>query len=147
MILCSRPNRTEEGVMKTAAIVIAAVIAGLAALGTIPAAAQLGGAGTSVTGTAGGPNPSGAGPTRRELPLAVRQFRDRPFGSMGTGSIMGATGTDAAMGTGGSIGTGTGHGTGIGMDTGPGMAMSNTGYRFSPVASPTNPRPLGVTAE
>ena len=105
-----------------------------------PAVAQLGGVGTSTTGTAGGPNPSGAGPTRREPPPAIREFRDRAFGSMGTGSIMGSTGTDSALGTGGSIGSGTGHGTAIGMDTGFGMDLGTTGYRTSPNASPTNPR-------
>ena len=107
-----------------------------------PAAAQLGGSGTSVTGSAGGPNPQGAVPTRRTVSPEIRDFRDRPFGSMATGTVMGATGTDSAMGTGGSIGTGTGHGTGIGYVTGPGQDLGSTGYRFSPTASPTNPLPV-----
>lgn len=113
-----------------------------------PAAAQLGGTGTSVTGTAGGPNPSGSGAARRDLSPAVRDFRDRPFGSMATGTVMGSTGTDSAMGTGGSIGTGTGHGSGVGIVTGPGQDLGSTGYRFSPVASPTSPAPVegGSTA-
>lgn len=106
------------------------------------ALAQLGGIGSSVTGTAGGPNPSGAGPTRREVSPAIRDFRDRPFGSMGTGTIMGSAGTFSAMGTGGSIVSGTGHGTGIGIDSGFGQDVGTTGYRFSPNASPTNPAPL-----
>jgi len=122
--------------MKTLLMAIATTL-----LVTSPALAQLGGVGTSTTGTAGGPNPAGAGPTRREPPPAIREFRDRPFGSMGTGSIMGSTGTDSAFGTGGSIGSGTGHGTGIGFDTGFGMDLGTTGYRISPNASPTNPRP------
>ena len=122
--------------MKTLLMTIATTL-----LVTSPALAQLGGVGTSTTGTAGGPNPSGAGPTRREPPPAIREFRDRPFGSMGTGSIMGARGTDSALGTGGSIGSGTGHGTGIGFDTGFGMDLGTTGYRISPKASPTSPRP------
>ena len=117
------------------------VIATTAVLAT-PAAAQLGGSGTSIGGTAGGPNPSGAGPTRREVSPAVRDFRDRPFGSMATGTIMGSTGTDSAMGTGGSIGTGTGHGSGIGIVTGPGQDLGTTGYQLSPTASPTSPTPV-----
>lgn len=110
--------------MKT---LLAAMIATL--LCASPALAQLGGTG---------------GPTRRDSPPTIRDVRDRPFGSMGTGSIMGSTGTDSAFGTGGSIGTGTGQGSGIGTDTGPGM-YGGTGYRFSPNASPTNPAPLDVT--
>lgn len=115
---------------------------GLSVLVSAPAAAQLGGIGTSITGTAGGPNPGGAGPTRREVSPTIRDFRDRPFGSMGTGTIMGSTGTDSAMGTGGSIGNGTGHGSGIAIDTGPGIDLGSTGYRLSPNASPTNPAPM-----
>jgi hypothetical protein len=107
-----------------------------------PVFAQLGGSGTSVTGSAGGPNPQGAGPTRRTVSPEIRDFRDRPFGSMATGTVMGATGTDSAMGTGGSIGNGTGHGAGIGYLTGPGQDLGSTGYRFSPNASPTNPLPV-----
>jgi hypothetical protein len=122
--------------MKTLLVAIAMML-----LVTTPALAQLGGVGTSTTGTAGGPNPSGAGPTRREPPPAIREFRDRPFGSMGTGSIMGSTGTISALGTGGSIGNGTGQGTAIGLDSGLGMDLGTTGYRISPNASPTNPRP------
>ena len=80
-----------------------------------------------------------AGPTSPEAASATRAFRDRPFGSMATGSVMGATGTDSALGTGGSIGTGTGHGAGIGTDTGLATDLGSTGYRFSPNASPTNP--------
>ena len=64
---------------------------------------------------------------------------------MGTGSILGSTGTDSALGTGGSIGSGTGQGTAIGFDTGLGMDMGSTGYRVSPNASPTNPRPQEPT--
>ena len=63
-------------------------------------------------------------------------------GRMGTGTVMGATGTDSAMGTGGSIATGTGHGAGVGYVTGPGQDLGSTGYRFSPTASPTNPLPV-----
>jgi hypothetical protein len=121
--------------------ILAAVIA-VTVLVSTPASAQLSGSGTSITGTAGGPNPGGAGPTRRDVSPAIRDFRDRAFGSMGTGTIMGSTGTDSAMGTGGSIGSGTGHGSGIGMDTGPGKDLGSTGYRFSPAASPTNPPPM-----
>lgn len=121
--------------------ILLALIATTVVLAT-PAAAQLGGSGTSITGSAGGPNPSGAGQARRELSPAVRDFRDRPFGSMATGTVMGSTGTDSAMGTGGSIGTGTGHGSGIGIVTGPGQDLGTTGYRFSPVASPTSPAPI-----
>ena len=108
---------------------------------TTEAAAQLGGVGTSTTGTAGGPNPSGAGPTRREVSPVIRDFRDRPFGSMGTGTVMGSIGTDSALGTGGSIANGTGHGSGIAIDSGMGKDLGSTGYRFSPSASPTNPAP------
>ena len=120
--------------------VLIAAIAATALLVT-PAAAQLSGSGTSIGG-----NPSGAGPTRREASPAVRDFRDRPFGSMATGTVMGSTGTDSAMGTGGSIGSGTGHGTAIGIVTGPGQDLGSTGYRFSPTASPTNPAPVESTS-
>ena len=123
--------------MKIVLVMIVAVLI----FGT-PAAAQLGGSGTSVTGSAGGPNPQGAGSTRREVSPAIRDFRDRPFGSMATGTVMGATGTDSAMGTGGSIATGTGHGAGIGYVTGPGQDLGSTGYRLSPTASPTDPLPV-----
>jgi hypothetical protein len=125
--------------MNMRSVAVAAI--GVSMLVSTPAIAQLGGVGTSITGTAGGPNPSGAGPTRREVSPAIREFRDRPFGSMGTGTIMGSTGTDSAMGTGGSIASGTGHGSGIGIDTGPGQDLGSTGSRFSPTASPTNPAP------
>jgi hypothetical protein len=125
--------------------VLIAAIAATALLVT-PAAAQLSGSGTSIGGNAGGSNPSGAGPTRREVSPAVRDFRDRPFGSMATGTVMGSTGTDSAMGTGGSIGSGTGHGTAIGIVTGPGQDLGATGYRFSPTASPTNPAPVESTS-
>jgi hypothetical protein len=114
----------------------------LTVLLSTPALAQLGGVGTSTTGTAGGPHPSGAGPTRRVVSPAIRDMRDRPFGSMGTGTIMGSMGTDSALGTGGSIASGTGHGSGIGMDSGIGQDLGSTGYRFSPNMSPTNPAPL-----
>jgi hypothetical protein len=130
--------------MKVSAIVLTLLVTTPALIAT-PAVAQLSGTGTSITGSAGGPNPGGAGPTRREVSPAIRDFRDRPFGSMGTGTIMGSTGTDSAMGTGGSIGSGTGHGSGIGMDTGPGKDLGSTGYRFSPTASPTNPAPMETT--
>lgn len=119
-------------------LVVAAIVTTL--LVASPALAQLGGVGTSTTGSAGGPNPSGTAPGREVRP-EIRDFRDRPFGSMGTGSIMGSTGTYSALGTGGSIGTGTGHGSGIGADTGPGKDLGSTGYRFSPHASPTSPAP------
>jgi hypothetical protein len=121
--------------MKTLALAVLAVL-----LIISPAVAQLGGSGAS-TGSAGGPNPSGAGSTRREIPPEIRDTRDRPFGSMGTGTIMGATGTFGALGTGGSIANGTGHGSGIGYDTGFAKDLTNTGYRFSPNASPTTPPP------
>jgi hypothetical protein len=114
----------------------------LTVLLSTPAVAQLGGIGTSTTGTAGGPHPSGAGPTRRVVSPAIRDMRDRPFGSMGTGTIMGSMGTDSALGTGGSIASGTGHGSGIGIDSGIGQDLGSTGYRFSPNMSPTNPAPL-----
>ena len=130
--------------MKVSTIVLTLLVTTPALVAT-PAVAQLSGTGTSITGSAGGPNPGGAGPTRREVSPAIRHFRDRPFGSMGTGTIMGSTGTDSAMGTGGSIGSGTGHGSGIGMDTGPGKDLGSTGYRFSPTASPTNPAPMETT--
>ncbi|HEY7519847.1 MAG TPA: hypothetical protein VIE36_16290 [Methylomirabilota bacterium] len=123
--------------MKTAALAVVAVLL----LITTPAFAQLGGSGAS-TGSAGGPHASGAGATRREIPAAIRDVRDRPFGSMATGSIMGSTGTYGALGTGGSIASGTGHGSGIGYDSGFAKDLGNTGYRFSPNFSPTNPPPL-----
>jgi hypothetical protein len=125
---------------------VLAIISTTTLLLATPAAAQLGGSGTSITGSAGGPNPQGAGPTRREVRPAVRDFRDRPFGSMATGTIMGSTGTDSAMGTAGSIGSGTGHGAGIGIVTGPGQDLGSTGYRFSPTASPGNPPPVESSA-
>ena len=62
--------------MKSFALAVVAVL-----LIITPAVAQLGGSGAS-TGSAGGPNPSGAGPTRREIPPEIRDLRDRPFGSM-----------------------------------------------------------------
>jgi hypothetical protein len=111
-------------------MILAAI--GVTLLGSTAAAAQPAGTGKSATSTTGAV-------TRREASPAARALRDRPFGSMGTGTVMGSTGTDSAMGTGGSIGTGTGHGTGIGTDTGVATDLGSTGYRFSPNASPTNP--------
>ena len=43
----------------------------------------------------------------------IRALRDRPFGSTGTGSIMGSSGIDSAFGTPGSITSGVGRGTGV----------------------------------
>ena len=45
--------------MNMRSVAVAAI--GVSMLVSTPAVAQLGGVGTSITGTAGGPNPSGAG--------------------------------------------------------------------------------------
>ena len=72
---------------------------------------------------------------RRE---AIRALRDRPFGSMGTGSIMGSSGLDSALGTGGSIGSGTGRGNSV-QSGGPDSSVLPASR-----TSPTTPPPIGV---
>jgi hypothetical protein len=44
---------------------------------------------------------------------AMRALRDRPFGSTGTGSILGTSGIDSAFGTPGSFPSGVGRGSAV----------------------------------
>ena len=44
---------------------------------------------------------------------AMRALRDRPYGSTGTGSILGTSGIDSAFGTPGPITSGVGRGTAV----------------------------------
>lgn len=69
---------------------------------------------------------------------AMRALRDRPYGSTGTGSILGTSGIDSAFGTPGPIPSGVGRGTAVqsgGSDTSVLPASEKSPNELSPFGS------------
>jgi hypothetical protein len=69
---------------------------------------------------------------------AMRALRDRPYGSTGTGSILGTSGIDSAFGTPGPLPSGVGRGTAVqagGPDTSVLPASDQSPNALSPFGS------------